>query len=75
VALFDKVIGAVREGLALTLHEMFLIGLAAIALALVATVFMKEVPLTRASRGVGEPSPVPESEEEYEETHPAAVAG
>jgi len=74
VALFDKVIGAVREGLALTLHEMFLIGLAAIALALVATVFMKEVPLTRTSGGVGEPSPVPESEEEYDEAHPAAVA-
>ena len=75
LAIADKVIGAVREGLAITLHEMFLIGMVAIALALVATVFMTEVPLTRVEPGVGEPSPVPESEEEYEKTHPAAVAG
>ena len=74
-AFFDKVIGAVREGLAVTLHEMFLIGLVAIGVALVATVFMKEVSLTRTSPGMaGEPSPVPETVEAYEETHPAAVA-
>ena len=73
--LFDKIIVAVREGLAVTLHEMFLFGLGAMALALVVTVFLKEVPLsnTRAGRG-GEGSPVPENEEEYETTHPQAAA-
>lgn len=73
-ALFDKLIGAVREGLAVTLHEMFLIGMVAIALALVASVFMKEVPLTRVAPGMGgEGSPVPETEEEAELAHPVTV--
>ena len=73
--LFDKIIVAVREGLAVTLHEMFLFGLGAMALALLVTVFLKEVPLsnTRAGRG-GEGSPVPETEVEYETTHPQAAA-
>jgi len=74
--LFDKIIGAVREGLAVTLHEMFLFGLAAVGLALIASVFLKEVPLTRVSRGMGgEGSPVPETEEEFEEGHPQAATG
>jgi len=75
VALFDKLIGAVREGLAVTLHEMFIIGMIAIAIAMVVTVFMTEIPLTQVARGMGgEGSPVPETTEEFEETHPKAAA-
>src|SRR4029077_7488411 len=65
-ALFDQVIVAVKAGLALTLHEMFLIGTVAILISLVITLFMPTVPLLAAKKrpgtGLGEGSPVPESE-------------
>ena len=72
---FDRIIGAIREGLAVTLHEMFLFGIVAVFLALIASVFLKEVPLTNSRRGMsGEGSPVPETEKQYEETHPQVAA-
>jgi EmrB/QacA subfamily drug resistance transporter len=43
--LFDQVLHAIRVGLANSLHEIFLIGGAVLLLALVATVFLKDVPL------------------------------
>ena len=62
--LFDQVIVAVKAGLALTLHEMFLIGVVALLISLVVSVFMPNVPLLAAKKqpgaGMGEGSPVPE---------------
>jgi hypothetical protein len=43
--LFDQVLHAIRVGLANSLHEIFLIGGAVLLLALVASVFLKDVPL------------------------------
>ena len=66
--MFDQVIVAVKAGLAATLHEVFLIGMVAILLSLVASVFMPNVPLLAAKRrpgaALGEESPVPETEAE-----------
>jgi EmrB/QacA subfamily drug resistance transporter len=47
--LFDQVIHAIRTALALTLHDLFLIAIGLIALALVASLFLPDVPL-RATR-------------------------
>ena len=62
--LFDQVIMAVKAGLAMTLHEMFIIGAIAILISMVVSVFMPTVPLLakRAQPGatMGEGSPVPE---------------
>jgi hypothetical protein len=52
-ALFDQVLHAVRVGLAATLHEVFLYGGAVLIVALIASVFLKEVPL-RPRQRVGE---------------------
>jgi EmrB/QacA subfamily drug resistance transporter len=64
--LFDQAIVAVKAGLAVTLHEMFLIGTVAILISLVASIFMPSVPLLAAKKrpgaDLGEGSPVPESE-------------
>jgi EmrB/QacA subfamily drug resistance transporter len=43
--LFDQVLHAIRVGLANSLHEIFLIGGAVLLVALVASVFLKDVPL------------------------------
>ena len=43
--LFDQVLHAIRVGLANSLHEIFLLGGAVLLLALVASVFLKDVPL------------------------------
>jgi hypothetical protein len=43
--LFDQAMHAVRQALALTLHDLFLIAMALSAVALVATLFMPDVPL------------------------------
>ncbi|MDP9265688.1 MAG: MFS transporter [Chloroflexota bacterium] len=48
---FDSVIVAVRAGLAATLHDIFLAAMAAALLALVASVFLKDVPIRSRSRG------------------------
>jgi hypothetical protein len=45
VPLFDQVLHAIRVGLANSLHEIFLLGAAVLVLALVASVFLKDVPL------------------------------
>ena len=42
---FDAVIGAVRQALAATLHDLFLYAMAAALVALVASVFLKDVPI------------------------------
>jgi EmrB/QacA subfamily drug resistance transporter len=64
--LFDQVIAAVKVGLAMTMHEVFLIALVAVLVTLVATLFMPNVPLQAARRqpgaALGEESPVPEAE-------------
>jgi EmrB/QacA subfamily drug resistance transporter len=68
--LFDQVIVAVKAGLAMTLHEMFLIGTVAILISVVVSLFMPNVPLLAAKKrpgaDLGEGSPVPESEDEQE---------
>ena len=43
--LFDQVLHAIRVGLANSLHELFLYGGAVLVLALIASVFLKDVPL------------------------------
>jgi len=45
VGVFDTIIGAVRQALAATLHDLFLYAMAAALLALVASVFLKDVPI------------------------------
>jgi hypothetical protein len=69
--LFDQVIHATRAGLASTMHELFLIAAAILVVSLVATLFMREVPILTAGRGVmaGEAPPVSEAMEP--ETAPA----
>lgn len=42
---FDSVIGAVRQALAVTLHDLFLYAMAAALIALVASVFLRDVPI------------------------------
>ena len=44
-AIFDNVLHAIRAGLAATLHEVFLYGAAILVLALIASVFLNDVPL------------------------------
>jgi EmrB/QacA subfamily drug resistance transporter len=44
-AIFDQVLHAVRVALASTLHEVFLYGAAVLIIALIASVFLKDVPL------------------------------
>jgi len=65
---FDQVMHAVRVGLSQSLHDLFLYSAMVLVLALVATVFLKEVPLRKADRaaaaGLGAPSPVPARAEE-----------
>ena len=45
VPLFDQVLHAIRVGLANSLHEIFLLGAAVLVLALIASVFLKDVPM------------------------------
>jgi EmrB/QacA subfamily drug resistance transporter len=62
---YAPVLRAIQEGLANTLHELFLIGFVVIAIAIVASVFMPAVPLRRTRPGppVVEGAPVPAAEE------------
>jgi hypothetical protein len=68
--LFDQVIVAIKAGLAVTLHEMFLIGTVAILISVVVSLFMPNVPLLaskkRPGASMGEGSPVAETEEEID---------
>ncbi|HEV2033215.1 MAG TPA: MDR family MFS transporter [Candidatus Dormibacteraeota bacterium] len=65
--LFDQAIIAVKAGLAVTLHEMFLIGAVAMLISLVVSLFMPTVPLLAAKKqpgaNLGEGSPVAETDE------------
>jgi EmrB/QacA subfamily drug resistance transporter len=56
-AIFDQVLHAIRAGLATTLHEIFLYGAAVLILALIASVFLNDVPLRgrQAAREEGAP--------------------
>ena len=45
VPLFDQVMHAIREALAVTLHDIFLVAIVLIGLALIASLFMPDVPL------------------------------
>ena len=64
--LFDRVIEATRVALANTMHDVFLIAAAIMVVALVATLFLREVPLRSGGRGAlaGETPPAPEAARE-----------
>jgi EmrB/QacA subfamily drug resistance transporter len=57
-ALFDQVLHAIRVGLASTLHEVFLYGGAVLILALIASVFLDDVPLVGRKPAEQEGAPV-----------------
>jgi EmrB/QacA subfamily drug resistance transporter len=50
--LFDQVVHAMRLGLADAIHDVFLIGAAILVVALVATLFLREVPIKRGRQAV-----------------------
>jgi EmrB/QacA subfamily drug resistance transporter len=56
VPAFDRLVEATRLGLAATLHDVFMLAAAIAVVALIATVFLKEVPLTRQAESVPEPA-------------------
>jgi hypothetical protein len=56
--IFDQVLHAIRAGLATTLHEVFLYGAAVLIVALIASVFLKDVPLRARQAGTEENAPV-----------------
>ena len=56
---FDAVLVAVRSGLAATLHDVFLAACAASLLALVASVFLDDVPIRLQQRGRNVPTETP----------------
>jgi EmrB/QacA subfamily drug resistance transporter len=63
--LYDQAIHAVRQAMALTLHDLFLIAIALSAIALVASLFMPDVPLrSRRQPGVVEVPATGEPERE-----------
>ncbi|HXN05295.1 MAG TPA: MDR family MFS transporter [Candidatus Acidoferrum sp.] len=57
-AIFDQVLHAVRVALASTLHEVFLYGAAVLIIALIATVFLKDVPLRARQPASEDDAPV-----------------
>jgi predicted MFS family arabinose efflux permease len=57
-AIFDQVLHAVRVALASTLHEVFLYGGAVLIIALIASVFLKDVPLRASQPASEEDAPV-----------------
>jgi len=63
--LYDQAIDAVRTALALTLHDLFLIAIALSAIALVASLFMPDVPLrSRRQPGISDVAATGEPERE-----------
>jgi hypothetical protein len=58
LAIFDQVLHAIRAGLATTLHEVFLYGGAVLVLALIASVFLKDVPLRGRQEGQAKDAPM-----------------
>jgi MFS family permease len=62
--LFDQVVTAIRAGLADALHDLFLYAAGILVLALLVSLFLREVPISRQRRSqVGEAPPVPEAAE------------
>ena len=61
---YNTVLHAIQLGLANTLHEVFMIGFAVVAVAIVATVFMPAVPLRKTNRMTVAEAPVPVEERE-----------
>jgi EmrB/QacA subfamily drug resistance transporter len=57
VAAFEQVLQAVRVALAATLHDLFLLGAVTVALAIVVSVFLDDVPIRRRAAPVREPAP------------------
>jgi predicted MFS family arabinose efflux permease len=57
--LYDQMVHAMRFGLADAIHDVFLIGAGILVIALVATLFLREVPLRRRSEPVPEPNRPP----------------
>jgi hypothetical protein len=57
-AIFDQVLHSIRVALASTLHEVFLYGAAVLIIALIASVFLKDVPLRAREPASEEDSPV-----------------
>ena len=57
-AIFDQVLHGVRAALAATLHEIFLYGAAVLVIALIASVFLKDVPLRARQPADEEDAPV-----------------
>ncbi len=56
----DQILYALRQALAISIHNAFLVGLAVIVLAWVLTLFLKEIPLRRSNRPLSSsPSPAP----------------
>jgi len=66
IPIFDQVMHAIREALALTLHDLFILAVGLVALALIASLFMPDVPL-RARVRQAQPAfgevPVPDAAE------------
>jgi EmrB/QacA subfamily drug resistance transporter len=63
--LYDQAIHAVRQAMALTLHDLFLIAIALSAIALVASLFMPDVPLrSRRQPGIADAAATGEPERE-----------
>jgi len=58
LAAFDQVLHAIRVGLATTLHEIFLYGGSVLVLALIASVFLNDVPLRGREAAKEEGAPV-----------------
>ena len=66
-------ITATRIALADTLHSLFLYAAAILVVALVASVFLREVPITRGAGPAAGESPVPEAVPEKRESSPEPV--
>ncbi|HEY4864232.1 MAG TPA: MDR family MFS transporter [Candidatus Dormibacteraeota bacterium] len=61
--IFDRAIEAVRAGLADTLHTLFLLAAVILVVALVASVFLREVPITDRMTPPADEPPAPEKAE------------
>jgi hypothetical protein len=57
-AIFDQVLHSIRVALASTLHEVFLYGAAVLIIALIASVFLKDVPLRARQPASEDDTPV-----------------
>jgi EmrB/QacA subfamily drug resistance transporter len=71
--LFDQAMHAVRQALALTLHDLFLIAMALSAIALLATLFMPDIPLR--ARQARRPAASREAPDSAEAAEPNVAVG